>query len=253
MEQIVPFFELFQVDNITNTAVFCDTINQKENEKKNCMKERSMMIILGFAVAIVVARCDKPRNEEADETTAEVTEPVKEKHLFMDVHNLEPGKVTFEAVADAHQKDLATQGKYDVSFIKYWVDEELGKVYCLAEAHDSLSVYNTHKEAHGLVPDMVSMVSDGEEAEIMGGKSLFLDIHYLGAGKVKAADVAKAHEKDLAEQEKHGVSFINYWVDEKLGVVTCLSEAHDADAIVSTHKAAHGLLPDRVEKVKQGQ
>ena len=211
--------------------------------------KKLFMIIAGLLTVAIA--CDKQNREEANESTAEESKPAR--HLFMDVHNLEPGKVTFEAVADAHQKDLATQGKYDVSFIKYWVDEEQGKVYCLAEASDSASVYNTHKEAHGLVPDLVSMVSDGPEAKIADPKSLFLDIHYLGAGKVTAADVAKAHEKDLAEQGKHGVSFINYWVDESLGTVTCLSEAKDANSIIETHKIAHGLIPDKVEKVKQGE
>jgi hypothetical protein len=212
---------------------------------------KSMIIIFGVAIAAVC--CEKQPTEQANEAIAEQEQAQPDRHLFLDVHNLEPGKVTFEAVADAHQKDLATQGKYDVSFVKYWVDEAQGKVYCLAEAHDSMSVYNTHKEAHGLVPDMVSMVSEGEEAKIKDVNSLYLDIHYLGAGKVTAADVAKAHEKDLATQGTYGVSFINYWVDEKLGTVTCLSEAPKEEAIVSTHKAAHGLLPDKIEKVKQGQ
>src|ERR1041385_2188506 len=154
--------------------------------------KKVVMIVAGLMTAAIA--CDKPNREETNEAVAvEETKPAK--HLFMDVHNLEPGKVTFEAVAGAHQKDLATQGKYDVSFIKYWVDEVEGKVYCLAEAADSASVYNTHKEAHGLVPSLVSMVSDGPEAKIEDPNSLFLDIHYLGAGKVTAADVAKAHEK----------------------------------------------------------
>lgn len=211
--------------------------------------KKTMTIILG--IAIWTACSDKQSAD--DSTEAIVVEQPAPKHLFMDVHNLEPGKVTFAAVADAHKKDLATQGKYDVSFIKYWVDEVEGKVYCLAEAHDSASVYNTHKEAHGLVPDLVSMVSDGAEAQIRNGNSLFLDIHYLGAGKVTAADVAGAHEKDLAVQEKHGVSFVNYWVDEKLGTVLCLSEASKAEDIISTHKEAHGLVPDKVHKVMQGE
>lgn len=211
--------------------------------------KKLIMIIAGL-VTVAVA-CDKQTREEAKEAVAQESQPAK--HLFMDVHNLEPGKVTFAAVADAHQKDLATQGKYDVSFIKYWVDEAQGKVYCLAEAADSASVYNTHKEAHGLVPDMVSLVSDGPEAKIENPNSLFLDIHYLGAGKVTAADVAKAHEKDLAEEGKHGVSFINYWVNEPLGTVMCLSESKDASSIIETHKLAHGLIPDKVEKVQQGQ
>lgn len=211
-----------------------------------------MFLSVVLAMSILASCSDKPgREEEAADTAAPVA--LAEKHLFLDVHNLEPGKVTFEAVADAHKKDLATQGKYDVSFIKYWVDEAQGKVYCLAEARDSASVYNTHKEAHGLVPDLVSMVSDGPEASIKDANSLYIDIHYLGAGKVTAADVAGAHDKDLAVQKTFGVNFINYWVDEKLGTVMCLSEAHSPEAIVSTHKAAHGLVPDKVHKVMQGQ
>jgi len=212
--------------------------------------KKLFMIVAGIMTAAVA--CDKQNREEAKEVVAEETQPVV-KHLYMDVHNLEPGKVKFEDVAGAHQKDLATQGKYDVSFIKYWVDEEQGKVYCLAEAKDSASIYNSHKEAHGLVPDLVSLVSDGPEAKITDPNSLYLDIHYLGAGKVTAADVAGAHEKDLAEQGKHGVNFINYWVNEPLGTVMCLAEAKDANSIIETHKIAHGLIPDKVEKVKQGE
>jgi hypothetical protein len=88
---------------------------------------------------------------------------------------------------------------------------------------------------------------------LSGKKSLFLDFHYLGAGKVTAKDVAAAHEKDLAVQKKHGVNLINYWVDEKEGVVMCLAEAKDSTQLIETHREAHGLLPNKVLKVKQGQ
>ncbi|MCF0072873.1 DUF4242 domain-containing protein [Dyadobacter sp. CY261] len=175
------------------------------------------------------------------------------QNLYLDVHNLEPGKVTFEAVAEAHAKDLKTQGKYGVKFIKYWVDEKEGKVYCLAQSPDSASLYHTHKEAHGLVPDLVHAVSDGVEAAPGAGADLYLDIHYLGAGKVTAKAVEEAHVKDLATQGKYGVNFINYWVDEKAGAVMCLSNAKDGSDVVKTHKEAHGLLPDEVHRVKQGQ
>jgi hypothetical protein len=140
--------------------------------------------------------------------------PVSEKKLFMDVHNLAPGKVTVADVAEAHKKDIAVQGKYDVNFIKYWVDEQGGKVYCLAEATDGYLVHKIHKEAHGLLPDDLMQVSDGPEVSLTG-KQLYLDIHKLGEGNVTAEAVAEAHEKDLAVQAKHNVSFINYWVDEK--------------------------------------
>lgn len=209
------------------------------------------IVISVLLVAVLLwVSCNSKSNEQEQKTPIA---QVKSRHLFLDVHNLEPGKVTFEGVAGAHVKDLATQGKYDVSFIKYWVDEAQGKVYCLAEAPDSASVYHTHKEAHGLVPDLVELVTDGMEASIGNMDNLYVDIHYLGAGKVTAGDVAGAHEKDLATQGKYDVSFVNYWVDEKSGTVVCLAEAPNSQAVINTHKEAHGLVPDQVHKVKQGE
>ncbi|MEP7372729.1 MAG: DUF4242 domain-containing protein [Chitinophagaceae bacterium] len=175
------------------------------------------------------------------------------RNLFIDVHQLEPGKVKYEDVAKAHAKDLATEGKYGVHFIKYWVNEEKGLVYCLSSSSDSESIRKTHAEAHGLVPHVCYPVTDGMEAALKGKTNLFLDIHYLGAGKVSAKDVAEAHKKDLATQGKYGVSFINYWVNEKEGMVMCLSEAKDSTLIIKTHKEAHGLVPAKILKVKQGE
>lgn len=176
-----------------------------------------------------------------------------EKKLFIDVHQLEPGKVTFNDVTAAHLKDLAVQKQYDVRFIKYWVDEEKGIVYCLSSASDTNAVRKTHAEAHGLLPAYTYEVTDGPETPVAGNKKLFLDIHQLGAGNVTAAAVADAHQKDLAVQKKYGVNFINYWVDEKAGVVLCLSEAKNSDAVIHTHKEAHGLIPAEVRPVKQGE
>lgn len=175
------------------------------------------------------------------------------KSLFIDVHDLEPGKVNFADVMGAHQKDLATEGKYDVNFIKFWVDEERGKVYCLSSAKDSNSIIQTHREAHGLLPSAVYEVSPGVESAVIDGRQFFLDVHSLGAGNVTAAAVAEAHQKDLAVEKKYGVNFINYWVDEKNGTVFCLSEAPDSNAVINTHKEAHGLLPAFVLKVREGQ
>ncbi len=192
-------------------------------------------------------------NLSAQTSTKTTTANDASRHLYMDIHELEPGKVKFADVAGAHQKDLATQGKYDVQFLKYWVDESKGLVYCLSSAKDSASIVNTHAEAHGLLPSHVYLVTDGDEALLKGASNLYLDIHYLGAGKVTAGDVAEAHKKDLAKQGAHGVNFINYWVNEKQGVVMCLSQAKSSDAVVQTHKEAHGLLPGTILQVKQGQ
>jgi Protein of unknown function (DUF4242) len=46
--------------------------------------------------------------------------------LYMDVHSLD-GAVTFDDVGKAHQADLQTQGGYDVSYLRYWVDGKHGK------------------------------------------------------------------------------------------------------------------------------
>ena len=123
----------------------------------------------------------------------------------------------------------------------------------VSESADSASVYKTHQAAHGLVPDLVEQVTDGTEAALKSGSPLYFDIHRIGPGKVKASDVVGVHEKDLAVQDKYRVNLINYWVDEKLGIVMCLAEAPNGDALVQTHREAHGLLPDEIHQVKQGQ
>jgi heme-degrading monooxygenase HmoA len=64
---------------------------------------------------------------------------------FMDVHNM-PG-VTKAAVAEAHKKDLAVQGKHGVKFMTYWVDEAKGKVFRLSEAPTMEAAKAAHKEA----------------------------------------------------------------------------------------------------------
>jgi len=175
------------------------------------------------------------------------------QHLYIDVHQLEPGKVNFDDVAAAHVKDLETQKKYGVNFLRFWVDEEAGLVYCLSSAKDSADVKHTHAEAHGLIPAQVYEVTEGQAAAMQSGKNLFLDVHYLGAGNVTANDVAEAHLKDLATQDQYGVNFINYWVSEKDGIVMCLSEATSSDDVIKTHTQAHGLVPGKVLTVKEGR
>ncbi len=79
--------------------------------------------------------------------------------LFMDVHNIEGG-VSATDVAEAHQADLETQGAYGVSYLRYWVDESAGKIFCLVEAEDAEAAVTVHREAHGLVADEIYPVSE---------------------------------------------------------------------------------------------
>jgi len=173
------------------------------------------------------------------------------KRLFMDVHELD--SVTAAAVAEAHSKDLAVQDEFGVEFMRYWVDESNARVYCLAEADDAKSISAAHEKAHGLVPQNVYEVTDGIESPASGDTNLFLDVHDVGAGKVTPADVAAAHEQDLAVQGHYGVNFVNYWVDERTGSIFCLSEAENADDVIETHRHAHGLISDEIAEVTQGE
>jgi len=80
--------------------------------------------------------------------------------LFMDVHSLD-GPVTVDDVAKAHVADLHTQDDYDVRYLRYWVDEGAGKIFCLAEAPSANAASTVHREAHGLVAAEIYQVKEG--------------------------------------------------------------------------------------------
>ncbi len=80
--------------------------------------------------------------------------------LYMDVHTIDSG-VGIDDVAKAHMADLQTQGKYDVRYLRYWVDEKHGKVFCLVEAPSADAASTVHREAHGLVAEEVFQVQEG--------------------------------------------------------------------------------------------
>ncbi|GAA2170187.1 DUF4242 domain-containing protein [Pedococcus bigeumensis] len=80
--------------------------------------------------------------------------------LFMDVHHLDGG-VALGDVANAHKADLEKQGAHDVSYLRYWVDEGQGKIFCLVEAPSADAAHTVHRQAHGLVADAIYQVQEG--------------------------------------------------------------------------------------------
>ena len=80
--------------------------------------------------------------------------------LFIDVHTVEGG-VAAADVEGAHARDLEVQGKHDVRYLRYWVNEDEGKIFCLVDAPDAATAHTVHKEAHGLVADEIYEVSEG--------------------------------------------------------------------------------------------
>jgi uncharacterized protein DUF4242 len=81
--------------------------------------------------------------------------------LFMDVHEDMPEGASAKDVAEAHAADVRTQDKYGVKYMKYWVDEDARKIFCLVEAPDAETAATVHREAHGLVADRIFEVEEG--------------------------------------------------------------------------------------------
>jgi hypothetical protein len=79
---------------------------------------------------------------------------------FMDVHKKVDG-LTAEAVAGAHAKDLEVQDKHGVKYLHYWFNEEDGTVFCLSEAPNKEAAIAVHREAHGLIPEEITEVTEG--------------------------------------------------------------------------------------------
>jgi class 3 adenylate cyclase len=76
-----------------------------------------------------------------------------------------------------------------------------------------------------------------------------MDIHEIPGG-VSAEDVAKAHAKDVEVQDKYGVHYHKYWVNEKEGKIFCLCHAPNAEAAKQVHREAHGLVAEKVIQVE---
>ncbi len=66
--------------------------------------------------------------------------------MYMDVHTGMAG-VTSEALAEAHNADLAIQGEEGVDFQKAWADPVSGHVFCLSEAPNADAVRRIHERA----------------------------------------------------------------------------------------------------------
>jgi class 3 adenylate cyclase len=86
--------------------------------------------------------------------------------VYMDRHYVEGA--TRHSVADAHQKDLALQEKYDVKFLTYWFDETRCTAFCLIEAPNRETIERAHNEAHGLIPNEVIEVDPAVVEAFLG-------------------------------------------------------------------------------------
>ncbi|MFY9666274.1 MAG: nickel-binding protein [Candidatus Cybelea sp.] len=75
----------------------------------------------------------------------------------------------------------------------------------------------------------------------------YMDIHEIPGAT--AAAVAAAHLADVATQDKYGVVYHKYWLNEAKGKVFCLCSAPNPEAAMSVHREAHGLVAEKIVEV----
>jgi class 3 adenylate cyclase len=78
---------------------------------------------------------------------------------------------------------------------------------------------------------------------------LYMDIHEVPGG-VSAEDVAKAHAEDVKIEDKYGVHYHKYWVNEKAGKIFCLCHAPNPEAAIQVHREAHGMVADKLIEIQ---
>jgi hypothetical protein len=81
--------------------------------------------------------------------------------LYIDVHEHVEG-LTAEAARAAHAADVKTQERHHVKYLRYWFDEETGRVFCLVNAPSKEAAIAVHRESHGLMADHIVEVKEGE-------------------------------------------------------------------------------------------
>lgn len=131
--------------------------------------------------------------------------------MYMDIHEV-PG-VTSADVAKAHVMDLHTQAHHGVEYVKYWVNEKQGKIFCLCHAPSADAADAVHREAHGLTaarimevtPEIADAFMGAAEVD-QGGAVLLPDNSEHDPGTrtilftdiVGSTDVTQQHGDDVA-------------------------------------------------------
>lgn len=98
--------------------------------------------------------------------------------LYMDIHTIDP-TTPWEDIARAHSADVRIQHEHDVDYLKYWFNQDCGKLFCLVDAPSPEAARCVHQEAHGLVaeklievdPDLIDSFM-GHSAVNAGGAAL---------------------------------------------------------------------------------
>lgn len=87
--------------------------------------------------------------------------------LYMDLHKY-PNGITKEECEMAHLQDLKVQERYGVKYLKFYVNEDAGMVFCLIDAPDKEACHAVHDEAHGDIATEIIEVEYSDYNMLMG-------------------------------------------------------------------------------------
>jgi AraC-like DNA-binding protein len=77
-----------------------------------------------------------------------------------------------------------------------------------------------------------------------------MDFHKIDNVTIEA--VKEAHMADKAIQDKYGVKYHQFWVNEEAGTVFCLTEGPDKETCEMVHQMAHGNIACAITQVETG-
>ncbi len=80
--------------------------------------------------------------------------------LFTDVHRAGE-TLDLAQVAEDHAADLRFQGSENVRYLRYWVDETRGRIFCLVDAPYAEAAKAVHRRARGRPAEEIYQVREG--------------------------------------------------------------------------------------------
>ncbi len=80
-----------------------------------------------------------------------------------------------------------------------------------------------------------------------------MDFHRLGDEAFTVDDFHKAHDEDLAVQERFDVFELKYWVDVEAKTLFCLTRAPNKEACNEVHKNSHGNTACNIIEVSDNE
>lgn len=87
--------------------------------------------------------------------------------LYMDIHTIDPA-TPWEDIAKAHMADVSVQDDHDVDYVKYWFNQDCGKLFCLVDAPSKEAAHCVHQQAHGLLAEKLIEVDPDLLDSFMG-------------------------------------------------------------------------------------